>query len=146
MSGVIERNDWVRITSTKEAIRASYDGMEYEFLPGAPVDVPRVVARHIFGFGEKDKSTAFARLGWALSSEQQPAALARLNNLKFGIPPPLVEMQQPLPVGHAGADLVPSHQSAGAPIGGDEGEGGDGKPPLTPSTVTLRRGAQITQK
>lgn len=58
--------------------RDGWDGKKWEFAPGCTVQVPIEVARHVFGYGIDNKSDVIARLGWAATSKDLPAALARL--------------------------------------------------------------------
>lgn len=116
---MIDRSDHVRITSTKETILSRWNGVDYVFKPNDPVDVPTWVAAHIFGFGSEDKSNALARLGWAQSSDQIPAALERLKGVKFGASPALVDAPEPAPAADASAgERMPNRTPSGAPIAG----------------------------
>lgn len=81
----------MRVVATKEAVFGRFDGQDYEFRVNEPVDIPRVVAAHIFGFGKEDKAQALARLGWSTSSEHLPKALERLRHVRFTDAPPLIE-------------------------------------------------------
>lgn len=133
---MIERNDHVRVTSGKETIKARYNGQEYEFRPGEPVDVHQTVAAHIFGFGHEDKSTALARLGWAQSSDQLPAAMTRLQGIRFTTAPPLIERPEPDVITASAGERMPNRTSSGAPIAG----GGEaGAPPQAGAPAEPRR-------
>lgn len=46
-----------------------YDGNEFSFPPGQKVAIPVEAARHMFGFGNPDKSETLMRLGWAMKIE-----------------------------------------------------------------------------
>lgn len=70
-----------------EKLEARYDGKDFEF----PAD-PKVVtplgedaARHIFGYGEKDKARALMRLGWLNSGSPASAkeGTERLGKFQF---------------------------------------------------------------
>lgn len=121
---MIERNDHVRVTSGKETIRARWNGVDYEFRPGEPQDIHHVIAAHIFGFGSDDKSAALARLGWAQSSDQFPAAMQRLQHVRFTPSPGLVEAPVADVVGAPAGDRMPNRTPSGAPIAG----GGEAAP------------------
>lgn len=133
---MIERSDHVRVTSMKEEITARWNGMDYKFIPGQPLDLPRVVAAHIFGFGAEDKSAALARLGWAQSSDQFPAAMQRLKNITFTNSPALVEAPMPEPIGAAAGERMPNRTPSGAPIAGG-GEAGAVPHPAAPADSRL---------
>lgn len=115
---MIERNDYVRVTSTKEAITARYNGQDYEFRPSEHVDLHQVVAAHIFGFGCEDKAPALARLGWAQSSDQLKAALERLRHVRFTTAPPLIDGPMPEVIDASAGDRMPNRTPSGAPIAG----------------------------
>ena len=58
-----------------------YNGVDYEFPPGARIPIPNEAARHIFGFGEADRMPNLVRLGWAnLPGEE---GVRRLANFVF---------------------------------------------------------------
>lgn len=74
----------VSVTNTdKEPLVDYFDGEEFAFLPGKKLTIPSNVARHIFGYGEKDKKDKVIRLGWTETAKDFPAALARLSKFKF---------------------------------------------------------------
>ena len=85
---VLNLDDFVRITQTTgQAILGRYDGKNYEFPDGVPVDVSKDVAVHLFGFGlpeisddprVQDKMPALQRLGWVTMSGDRDPALKRL--------------------------------------------------------------------
>ena len=75
---------YVRVhNQTDETIPGRYDGEDYEFPARGSMDVPKVVAAHVFGLGAKDKSACLARLGWLTTSDQMKVALAKLNQIRF---------------------------------------------------------------
>jgi hypothetical protein len=91
-------DDFVRVTQeTGEEIVGRYDGVDYTFPHGYPVDVHKAVAVHIFGFGlpeestdprVQDKSAALMRLNWLNTSGDKKSALARLRHVRFDEIPP----------------------------------------------------------
>lgn len=95
--------DWIRVTNrdefsvvgkgakAKKEIRGRFNGRDYVFPFGEPVNVHLEVAKHLFGLGSDDKSAAFARLGWAKSSDELPEAMERILNIKFDDLPELME-------------------------------------------------------
>jgi hypothetical protein len=84
---------YVRVTMPpKIIVTGRYDGVDYVFKPDTPLDVPEIVAQHVFGFGLKDKSQALARLGWARTSDEIVMALEKLGTVQFDEPPEMVEV------------------------------------------------------
>lgn len=120
---MIERSDHVKVTSGKETIVGRWNGEDYEFRPGQPEVIHKIVAAHIFGFGLEDKAPALARLGWAQSSDQLKAAMQRLQAVHFGPAPALVDAPEPELVGAAAGERMPNRTPSGAPIAGG-GEAG----------------------
>ena len=134
---MIERNDHVRVTSVKETISSRWNGEDYVFKPNEPVDIHHVIAAHIFGFGSEDKSRALARLGWAQSSDQIPAAMERLKHVKFTQSPALVDAPPaPLAADAPAGERMPNRTPSGAPIAG----GGDAAGVTHASAAEPRRG------
>jgi hypothetical protein len=87
-----DRTGLIRITNNNEkSIVGRYAGVDYHFKPGSPVDVPEIVATHLFAFGQDDKAIALARLGWAVSSDQIDAGLEKLARVEFTDPPEMIE-------------------------------------------------------
>lgn len=146
-------DDFVRITQeTGEEIVGRYDGVDYTFPHGAPVDVHKAVAQHIFGFGlpeessdlrVQDKTAALSRLAWIKdnSSENRKLALARLRKVRFDEIPPLPTV---LRLKHAEEDtgltqVDPDTVNAGALVNAG-GEGGSipGAPPTPKQTLHLK--------
>lgn len=73
----------IGVKSTEEKIVAKYDGREYVFQPGAVTAVSEDAARHIFGYGMKEKTSALLRLGWLPNGAQMDQAIQRLNKVQF---------------------------------------------------------------
>lgn len=116
----------VRITNHNEkAITGRYSGVDYHFRPGNPVDVPEIVARHIFAFGNDDKTMALARLGWALNSEQIESALEKLAKVTFEDPPEMIEAPPKPKRMRSAKETSP----AGPPVEAGGSEGGALKAP-----------------
>jgi hypothetical protein len=69
---------WVT-NATKETFEDMWHGDKYTFPAGKSVNVPLEVARHVFGYGLADRVPVLARLGWAVTSNDVPAALKRLD-------------------------------------------------------------------
>lgn len=67
----------------EEKIEARYDGRDYVFQPKITQALSEDAARHIFGYGEKDKTRALLRLGWIPNGADKSAALERLNGIQF---------------------------------------------------------------
>ena len=121
---MIERPNFVRVINTnKDKVVGRFDGDDYEFLPNTPVDIPLIVAVHVFGFGREDKTAALNRLGWLMSSEHLDKAMAKLQKIKFSEAPPLVEAQMPEPADDPASDLLPVSGSTGHPVSPEAGGG-----------------------
>jgi hypothetical protein len=69
---------WVTNT-TKEHFEDMWHGDMYAFPPGKAVMVPLEVARHIFGYGMDNRVPVLARLGWAVTANDVPVGLKRLD-------------------------------------------------------------------
>jgi hypothetical protein len=96
---LLNLDDFVRVTQeTGEEVLGRYDGTDYTFPHGEPVDVHKAVAVHIFGFGlpeestdphVQDKTAALLRLNWVSSSGDKKAGLAKLRSfVRFEEIPP----------------------------------------------------------
>jgi len=118
---IFNREDYVRVTNgTPETIEGRFNSEDYEFPPGEAVDISIEAARHIFAFGEEDKSRALARLGWVKTTLELKAAMARLGKVVFGDVPG-IEVAQIKRIPHA------------TPIVKGDGSTGGGKlPPEDP--------------
>jgi hypothetical protein len=66
-----------------EPLIDGFDGTFYEFLPGKEVQIPEIVAKHIFGYGDDNKEPYFVRLGWMKMSTDLPAAKDRMAQFSF---------------------------------------------------------------
>lgn len=149
---LLNLDDFVRVTQeTGDELVGRYDGVDYTFPHGIPVDVHKAVAVHLFGFGlpevsddprVQDKTPALLRLGWVSGSGDRKAGLTKLRTMiRFEeIPPfpnvlrlrPMEEnsgvVQQDLP---ESASRVPSSPPLGggaAPVKGS---------PSDPKRMTL---------
>jgi hypothetical protein len=69
---------WVTNT-TKEHFEDMWHGDKYAFPPAKAVMVPLEVARHIFGYGMDNRVPVLARLGWAVTANDVPVGLKRLD-------------------------------------------------------------------
>lgn len=63
-----------------------YNGIDYVFPKGEGVVVSEDVARHIFGFGEADKSACLVRLGWMRTNQDFEGAMQKLAAFVFSDP------------------------------------------------------------
>lgn len=129
---MIERPDYVRVKNTMaDTIVGRFAGKDYYFKKGEPLDIHLDAARHIFGFKQEDKSSALARLGWATSSDQIPAAMDRLMKVSFSPSPPLIdqELREP-PMAESAAEQVPERTGDAFPLvnGGKTGTSVSGAP------------------
>jgi len=96
---LLNLDDFVRVTQeTGEEIVGRYDGTDYSFPSGHPVDVHKAVAVHIFGFGlpeestnqaVQDKTASLLRLNWITNSTDRKKGLERLRKfVRFEEIPP----------------------------------------------------------
>lgn len=69
---------WVLNKST-EALVDRFDGQEFAFLPNVPVEIPALVAGHIFGHLKQDRTPTLVRLNWTKTSNDLPDGLKRLD-------------------------------------------------------------------
>lgn len=60
-----------------------YDGEDFIIEPGRAVEMEADCAKLVFGFGEKDKSRAIRRLGWAPTSADVAGAMKLLYTFSF---------------------------------------------------------------
>lgn len=113
---------------TDKTIKGRYAGVDYEFPVGVAVEIHSDAARHIFGFGDSDKSFALGRLGWMIVSSDGDSALERLALVKFSVP-------------GAGASQV---SNDGPLVNADETAGdaasSDAAPPKATKTQRLNKG------
>jgi hypothetical protein len=134
---MIERPDYVRVVNgNPQKILGRYDGVDYEFLPGKPNDIPHVVAAHIFDFGREDKQRALSRLGWLQTSDQLESAMAKLNRIAFTESPPLVEADMVEPTTDSVGELLPPNQGGTAPPVSQGASGGGGRQRKLPAPQT----------
>lgn len=136
MSGLLNAGGFVRVTNrTGKKIVGRYDGEDYEFPHGDPVDVPEAVATHVFGFGVPDKGAVLARLGWASSSDRIDEGLQKLAAIRFE---DVVVTARPVDDDDSpdSGDMVPTKGSVAVGPRSDVGdEGGASAPPETPPDV-----------
>lgn len=67
----------------EQRLVARYDGEDHTFEVGVVTAISEQAARHIFGYGEKDKTRALLRLGWLPNGANMTAAIERLTKFKF---------------------------------------------------------------
>jgi hypothetical protein len=74
----------LRVTNRSDIdLHDRFNGVDVSFLQGQSTIVANEVARHIFGFGDADKTGCLARLGWMRSNQDREAAMARLAKFTF---------------------------------------------------------------
>jgi hypothetical protein len=122
-----DRIGYIRVTNNNDKVVVGrYNGKDYRFEPGKPLDVPEIVAEHVFAFGREDKAQAFLRLGWAQSSDQIETAHEKLALVAFDDPPEMVEAPKPA----RKPRLVHKETGpAGPPVDASGSEGGSFKLP-----------------
>jgi hypothetical protein len=114
-----DRVGYIRvINKNDDTVVGRYAGKDYHFKRNVPLDVPEIVANHVFGFGMDDKSQALNRLGWARSSDELTAGMEMLSRVEFADPPEMIEAP-PKPKKAKAAETG----AAGPPVtaGGTEG-------------------------
>lgn len=77
---------WV-LNASDDDLKDGFDGKNYDFKVGVPVEVPLLVAKHVFGYQNPDKEPHLVRLGWVKLSTDVPAGLARLEKFKISPEP-----------------------------------------------------------
>lgn len=127
MSAMMEdRTSLIRVINhNPKPIHGRYAGRDYVFKTDVPLDVPEIVARHVFDFGKDDKSQALNRLGWATTSDAIEKGMEMMANITFTDPPELIEKP---------ADMPRRTRKAGTavatpPVAGSGTEGGALKAP-----------------
>lgn len=65
-----------------------WNGVEYTFKPNSTVEVPELVAKHVFGYGDKDKEPYLARLGWIKSKNDIEEGIKKLSEWEFSTEAP----------------------------------------------------------
>lgn len=75
-----------------------FAGQRYTFAIGTTVEIPLLAAKHIFGYGEDDKTSHLVRLGWLRISNEVDQAMAKLAKFQF-------DTQKPMK-GHSKAPVV----------------------------------------
>lgn len=66
-----------------ERIEGRYNGEDFVFEPGVTRALSEEAARHIFGYGEQDKTKALLRMGWIPNGAQKAQALEKLGKIQF---------------------------------------------------------------
>lgn len=69
--------------NTGIAFADRYDGVDHVFPVGEMVECSEDAARHIFGYGQPDKTQNMIRLGWAATTGGIAAAYERLAKFEF---------------------------------------------------------------
>lgn len=127
-----DRTTLIRVinkTGDPKGIVGRFAGKDYHFKNGIPLDVPEVVARHVFDFGKDDKTQALARLGWATTSENFEAAMDKLGLIVFEDPPEMIEKPKGKGKKAATDDADDETGTAGPPVNASGTKGGDFKSP-----------------
>lgn len=103
---------WVTNNSEQDLIDG-YDGKRYTFASGAFIEVPDVVVRHVFGYGDDNKRPYLQRLGWFLTSDGYDKALIRLNQFSFSSEKPSAPAHVLYPVVEANPLPIPKRKGGG---------------------------------
>lgn len=107
---------WVK-NNSGQPFADRYDGEDFAIEPDESIEIEAECAKLVFGFGEKDKSRAIRRLGWAPTFADTSDALERLGMFSFHMKQCEAEEHQAsssAPAGDAGAAEEPSGTSAAA--------------------------------
>jgi hypothetical protein len=154
---LLNLDEFVRVTQTTgDEIVGRYDGVDYTFPDGEPVDVHKAVATHVFGFGlpeesndprVQDKTPALLRLNWLSSSADKKHGLETLRTrVKFEEIPPfptVLRLRQPEEnTGQLQADSteLASRVPSSPPLGG--GGSHESVAPANPKTLGLPKSAK----
>jgi hypothetical protein len=71
------------INHLERPFKGRYDGKDYKFLPGVPVDLSVEAAAHIFDLAKEDKSQALNMLGVLRPGDSYEEALKVLDGFSF---------------------------------------------------------------
>jgi hypothetical protein len=72
------------VNQNAQTLRGRYDGQDYVFKTGKPIDLTIEACAHIFGFGQEDKTQALNMLGWLVPGKDTLAdALKKLDQVAF---------------------------------------------------------------
>lgn len=95
-----------------------FNGTDYVFPAGKAVMLGEDAARHIFGFGEADKTATLIRQGWLLRENDRAQAMDRLGQFAFApadLPGEGMVVDAPPP-------LLPESEQGSAPLHPDTEE------------------------
>ena len=80
----MEGIQFLAVTSNfDKKFKGKHHGVQYEWKPGATVNMPKEAAAHIFGFGEEDKTRALHRAGFLSTVDDMDAAMEKLGKFSF---------------------------------------------------------------
>lgn len=106
-----------------KTLKARYDGQDYTFVADEKVTTPlsEDAARHIFGYGDRDKTNALLRLGWlrAGTDDSMDAAIAILNSFKF-LQVEMQAVEEPAMPRSIREDVAINSPASGAPLSAEE--------------------------
>jgi len=102
----------IRVTNKSgNDLHDRFNGKDYSFPNGSSVVVPLIVAKHVFGLAEGDKTNTFARLGWMRTNSDLEEATRRLATFTFSSPE-TVEEVVPVPAAAKEQGLAPLQHGA----------------------------------
>ena len=64
-------------------LKGRWNGKDYAFPPGRPVELPEEAANHIFGFGADNRTGAYNRLGLLRTGNTMAQAQAVIDRVQF---------------------------------------------------------------
>ena len=107
---------WV-VNGTDQEVTDRYDGEQYVFATGRPIEIPDNAAKLIFGWGEDSKYRALQRLGLARTNLDLEAGLARLAKFTFHREDPTRPPHAPVGGADSASDSVspPESEASTAP-------------------------------
>ena len=103
---------WVTNNSEHD-LEDGYDGIRYKFAKGQSTEVPAVVVRHVFGYGDDNKRPYLQRLGWYINSDGYEKALERLYQFSFSSEKPETPTHVLSPVVDANPRPIPQKKGRG---------------------------------
>jgi hypothetical protein len=86
---VLNRNDF--------ALKGRFDGRDYTFPPGRALEIPEEAVRHIFGFGQDNRTGAYNRLGILKPGRTLAEAQEVIDRMQFTAGRMVFEQPDPVP-------------------------------------------------
>lgn len=74
--------------NSEKKLTDGFAGVQYLFEPGKTVEIPIEVARHVFGYEDRNKEPYLARLGWIRTQNDLEQGLELLSKWDLSLEPP----------------------------------------------------------